>query len=131
MPHCPKCGYFVVTPAYHAADAAGCCGSRAEHLRRTCDDGGRGCGYAWAEACADISAAPPRDGKRRTGGLPPFSGRDAHCPKCEDYRVKTRYLAPRDDAVADGIGEHMSRECGHCGYRWAEACADAMSGASS
>jgi hypothetical protein len=107
---CPKCQYPGITTIYHAAGSA-------EHLGRACAAEG-GCGYTWVEACADDGEAPAGEGLR------PYSGRNAACPKCEVHQVTTRYRNP-DAPVTGGLGERLTRNCGSCGYEWAEACADA------
>lgn len=119
--HCPKCdeydvqGRRVIGTEYHAAGVDGRgCGTGGEHLHRTCSPDGGGCGYHWAEQCADAGKTPPG-----VGGLRPFRGRRS-CPKCRSLNVTKKYM-PAGLSMPE---EHLSRRCGRCGYRWAEACAD-------
>ncbi len=63
--------------------------------------------------------------------LAPYS-ESSPCPKCLWAEVSTRYANGRTlsshHRCSDGCPygwniEHMERECGRCGYQWAQACA--------
>lgn len=66
--------------------------------------------------------------------LPAHSGLLPACPKCGAAVENARYCAPNGSSSAadptcrhGGAGEHLHRRC-HCGYQWAERCADAETG---
>ncbi|MGI5171905.1 hypothetical protein ACQEU3_46940 [Spirillospora sp. CA-253888] len=57
--------------------------------------------------------------------LPPYSGDNARCAKCQWRNARTRYYAangaPAHDFHRVTQAEHLERECERCDYRWAEA----------
>ena len=67
-----------------------------------------------------------------TDRLPPFSGHDATCPKCDGFMLSRYYPAgtrfESQDYILTGVpgDEWMLRDCGTCGYQFPESCADSQ-----
>ncbi|MFJ4926814.1 hypothetical protein [Streptomyces sp. NPDC088736] len=67
--------------------------------------------------------------------LPPFSGDEPVCPKCQFKGASTQYRKLGQcvhDSGGGSIGmtknERLHRECGRCGYAWDEALAEPAGG---
>jgi predicted nucleic-acid-binding Zn-ribbon protein len=66
--------------------------------------------------------------------LPPFSGDEPTCPKCQHEGASTEYRALgqclHDSGGAIGVArnERLHRECLRCGYAWDEALAEPVGG---
>jgi rubredoxin len=66
--------------------------------------------------------------------LPPFSGDDTVCPKCQHKGASTRYMAlgrclhDSGDTIGFAKNERLHRECTRCGYAWDEALAEPTGG---
>lgn len=62
--------------------------------------------------------------------LPPFSGDDPVCPKCQHKGASTRFMAigrcvhdGSDTVIGMAKNERLHRECNRCSYAWDEALA--------
>ncbi|MFI5687919.1 hypothetical protein [Streptomyces sp. NPDC051636] len=62
--------------------------------------------------------------------LPPYSGDETVCRKCQYKGASTRYMAvgrclhESRDVIGMDKNERLHRECLRCGYSWDEALAE-------
>jgi hypothetical protein len=60
-----------------------------------------------------------------------FNHTGGECPKCSSKRHHVVFCLPGQSAVprvssCEVDGEHLHRQCGDCGYPWAERCYDQL-----